>query len=259
MTVPSYLELLQDLLRRIVDEQADKIEAAAELWAQAIANGGMVHVFGSGHSSLVCQDVYGRAGGFVQVNWIVSDDLLPLRGMRSSGIERLSGLAAVLLDAEPVRAGDALVVVSNSGRNAVPVEMAELAVARDVRTIAVTSVQHSSAFASRANSGRRLFEVAEVVLDNLGVAGDAAIRVGSPGHAVDVGATSTIMGATLLQAVSVGAATRLAAMGIPPRVFVSANVDEGDAQASEALGGLTGLVPSLMAADVNRARETSPR
>ena len=217
MTALQYLAALQDLLRRIVEEQIDQIEAAADLWANALANGGMVHVFGSGHSSIVCQDVYGRAGGLIQVNWIVADDLLPIRGMRSSAIERLSGLAAALLDAEPVRAGDALVVVSNSGRNAVPVEMAELAVARGVRTIAVTSLQHSRAFASRAPSGKRLFEVAEIVLDNLAVAGDAAVAVGPPESAVRVGATSTVTGAALLQAVAVEATTRLAAMGIAPR------------------------------------------
>jgi uncharacterized phosphosugar-binding protein len=255
MSALEYLVTLQELLRRAVEEQLDRIEAAADAWVDALAGGGMVHVFGSGHSSIVCQDVYGRAGGLVRVNWIVADDLLPIRGLRSSAIERLTGLATALLDAEPVRAGDAFVVVSNSGRNAVPVEMAELARARGARTIAVTSLQHSRAFASRAPSGKRLFEVAEIVLDNMAVAGDATIAVGPPDAAIRVGATSTAIGAALLQAVSVEATARLTARGTAPAVFLSANADGGDARAIDALRELDGLVPSLMAADVNRARQ----
>lgn len=255
MSAGQYLTTVQDVISRILTEQLDRIEQAAELWTNAIAGGGMVHVFGSGHSSLVCEDVYGRAGGLVEVNWIMSDDLLPMRGMRSGQVERLPGLAAVLLDAEPVRPGDALVVVSNSGRNTVPVEMAELAVARGVHTIAVTSLAHSLAFESRAPSGRRLCEVTEVVLDNRAPVGDATILVGPPDRRASVGAISTIAGAALLQAVSVETAERLAARGMPPRIFVSANADGGDAQSYAALRGLSGLAPSLMAADVNRLRE----
>lgn len=253
MTALSYLTHLQGLLSRVIDEQLPQVHAAADLWATSIAGGGMVHVFGSGHSAAVCQDVYGRAGGLLDVNWIVGDDLLPLRGMRSGAIERLSGLAAVLLDAEPIRSGDTMVVVSNSGRNAVPVEMAERARDRGLHTIAVTSVSHSRSFASRAPSGKRLFEVAEIVLDNLGTPGDAVIAVGATAGVPDVGATSTIIGAALLQAVSVETAVRLAGMGRTPRVFVSANVDEGDAKWAQTVRGYSGLVPSLLASDVNRA------
>jgi uncharacterized phosphosugar-binding protein len=247
-----YLETIQAAIRCVVEEQLDEIHTAADLWAAAIAGGGLVHVFGSGHSSLVCQDAYGRAGGLVPINWIIADDLLPLRGMRSSMIERLPGLAAVLLDFEPVRIGDALVVVSNSGRNAVPVEMAEVARNRGLRTIAITSLLHSQSFQSRAPSGKRLCEVVDVVLDNMAVAGDAAITVGQADGRVAVGPTSTVTGAAILQAIAVETAERLVEQGIRPQVFTSANIDNSESQNLTQVLGLEGLVPSLMAADVNR-------
>ena len=252
MSAIEYLESVQSALKGALEEQLDAIHAAADLWAAAIAGGGLVHLFGSGHSSLVCQDAYSRAGGLVPVNWIMGEDLLPLRGLRSSMVERLPGLAAVLLDFEPLRVGDVLVVVSNSGRNAVPVEMAEVGRERGLRTIAITSLRHSQSCSSRAPSGKRLCEVADLVLDNMAARGDAAISIGEGDDNVTMGATSTVTGCAILQAISLETAERLIRQGIRPPVFRSANLDNSEELNLKLLLSLDERVPSLMAADINR-------
>ncbi len=257
MSAIDYLTVNRSAIDRVIATQADEIGRAADLWATTIAGGGLVHVFGSGHSSLVAQDVYGRAGGLVPVNWIVADDLLAFRGMRSSMVERVSGLASVLLSFEPIRTGDVLVVISNSGRNAVPVEMAEVGRSLGLATIAITSLQHSGSVASRAPSGRRLFEIADIVLDNLAVPGDAAISVGDGDGTVMVGATSTVVGTAILQAIAVEATERLAARGYRPAVFTSGNLDDAERRNRDRMVEREGLVPSLMASDFNRAHHGS--
>jgi uncharacterized phosphosugar-binding protein len=130
--------------------------------------------------------------------------------------------------------------------------MGEVGRERGLRTIAITSLQHSRSFPSRAPSGKRLYEVVDVVLDNMAVAGDAAVTVGQADGRVVVGPTSTVMGAAILQAISVDTAERLAERGIRPPVFVSANVDNSAGLNVPQLLRLGDLVPSLMAADINR-------
>jgi uncharacterized phosphosugar-binding protein len=247
-----FLRYLGSLLTGVEKTQARPIEQAAELWATAMAAGGLVHVFGSGHSSLPCADVYGRAGGLVPINWIVSEELLPLRGMRSAAVERLSGFAAVMLNAEPVRAGDVLVVVSNSGRNAVPVEMVEAGRARGLHTVAITSLNHARSVASRAPSRRLVCDVADIVIDTLVPAGDAGLLVGEGPEMTRVGAASTIVAAAILQAISAETAERLAIRGMHPPVFASANVDGNEERNDAELRRMRVRAPTLLAADINR-------
>ncbi|MGZ4484899.1 MAG: sugar isomerase domain-containing protein [Nocardioidaceae bacterium] len=143
--------------------------------------------------------------------------------LKSSALERLPGYAPVLVAQSGVGAGYVVLVVSSSGRNAVPVEFAEAARDRGCTVLAVTSVAHSSAVPSRAPSGCRLFEVADLVLDNGAPAGDAAVPLS--GRTERVGPVSTVGGSALVQAVMVGAAALLAARGTDPDVLTSNNVD----------------------------------
>jgi uncharacterized phosphosugar-binding protein len=252
---PAFLEQVATLLDRFGQSQLAAVSRSAEYCASAIKQGGLVHVFGSGHSSLVCQDAFARAGGLIPINLIVGEDLLPHRGLRCGEVERTSGLAAALLETEPVEPGDVLIIVSNSGRNAVPVEMAEAAHARGLRTVAITSLDHSRSVSSRAPSGKRLFEIADVVIDNLGTSGDAAVDLGDGADAVAVGATSSILGAVAIQAICVETSARLSAAGMRPPVFVSANVEGGDAHNRAAFARMGQRLPSLLAADIIRIRD----
>jgi uncharacterized phosphosugar-binding protein len=249
-----YFGRVSDLVARVEATLAAALGAAADACVAALSSDRLIHVFGSGHSSLVCQDVFGRAGGLLAINWILAEDLLPLRGLRAGAMERVSGLAAAILDCEPIAAHDVLIVVSNSGRNPVPVEMAEEGRARGLRTVAITSLEHSRSVGSRAPSGSRLFEVADVVIDNLGRIGDAAMTLEVGGEIVAMGPTSTIVGSAILQAIMLEAVARLATLQRPPQVFRSANVEGGDDHNDGAFRQLGGRIPSLLAADVARLR-----
>jgi len=211
------------IAQRAADTQLGAIRVAAGLVADALAGGKTFWVFGTGHSHALAEELYGRAGGLADVRAILEPGLMLHEGLqKSSLLERLPGLADVLLEINPLAAGDVVLIASNSGRNAVPVEFALGARARGVQVIALTSLAHSNAVTSRAPGGQRLFETADVVLDNCGEPGDALIKV--PGTPEPTGATSTLVGALLLQALTVEVVTRLTDRGQPPNILRSLNV-----------------------------------
>ncbi|MGW5193116.1 sugar isomerase domain-containing protein [Kribbella sp. NPDC004138] len=218
-----YLGKALAIAQRAADTQLGAIRVAAGLVADALAGGKTFWVFGTGHSHALAEELYGRAGGLADVRAILEPGLMLHEGLqKSSLLERLPGLADVLLEINPLTAGDVVLIASNSGRNAVPVEFALGARARGVQVIALTSLAHSNAVTSRAPGGQRLFETADVVLDNCGEPGDALIEV--PGTPEPTGATSTLVGALLLQALTVEVVTRLTDRGQPPNVLRSLNV-----------------------------------
>ena len=218
-----YLGKALAIAQRAADTQLGAIRVAAGLVADALASGKTFWVFGTGHSHALAEELYGRAGGLADVRAILEPGLMLHEGLqKSSLLERLPGLADVLLEINPLAAGDVVLIASNSGRNAVPVEFALGARARGVQVIALTSLAHSNAVTSRAPGGQRLFETADVVLDNCGEPGDALIKV--PGTPEPTGATSTLVGALLLQALTVEVVTRLTDRGQPPNILRSLNV-----------------------------------
>jgi uncharacterized phosphosugar-binding protein len=218
-----YLGKALAIAQQAADTQLGAIRVAAGLIADALAGGKTFWVFGTGHSHALAEELYGRAGGLADVRAILEPGLMLHEGLqKSSLLERLPGLADVLLEINPLAAGDVLLVASNSGRNAVPVEFALGARTRGVQVIALTSLAHSNATTSRAPGGQRLFETADVVIDNCGVLGDALIQV--PDTPEPTGATSTLVGALLLQALTVEVVTRLSARGQSPNVLRSLNV-----------------------------------
>ena len=145
---------------------------------------------------------------------------------RSSQLERLPGYAATLLDnGISPGAGDTVFLFSNSGRNAVPLEMAMELKKRKVCTICITNLAQSAQSASRHPSGLRLYEICDIVIDNCGAIGDASMDIGD--HRC--GPTSTIIGATILQAIVCGVVDQLQKRGVRPEIFSSSNIDGGDA------------------------------
>jgi uncharacterized phosphosugar-binding protein len=151
---------------------------------------------------------------------------------KSSLMERLAGLADVLLQVHPVAAGDVVLVVSNSGLNAVPVEFAAGARARGATVVALTSLAHSASQQPRTASGRRLADEADIVIDNCGVPGDAIVEI--PGSTASVGSTSTVIGAFVVEAIVSEAAALFAEAGIEPPILRSNNV-AGAAEHNEKL------------------------
>ncbi|GHF71570.1 SIS domain-containing protein [Streptomyces thermodiastaticus] len=223
-----YLDAAIGLLRRVRDEEAEAIAAAGTLLADTVAGGGRLFAFGAGHSSLAAQDVVYRAGGLALMNLLavpgaVGVDVVP--ATLGSALERVDGLAGAVLDSSPLRSGDALIVVSLSGRNALPVEMALGARARGVKVIGVTSVAYAAETTSRHSSGTFLKDHCDLVLDSKIAVGDAELTL--DGVAAPFAPASTVVTSALLQAVLATAASTLADRGIEPPLLRSGNVDGG--------------------------------
>ncbi|MCF3103950.1 SIS domain-containing protein [Streptomyces roseoverticillatus] len=216
------------LLQRVRDEEAEHVAAAASLLADTVADGGRLFVFGAGHSSLPAQDVVYRAGGLALINLLAVPGVVGLDVMPAtlgSALERVDGLAGAVLDTSPVQAGDVLVVISLSGRNSLPVEMAMNARALGVRVIGVTSLAYAEHTKSRHSSGTFLKDHCDLVIDSKIGIGDAELT--ADGIAAPFGPASTVVTSALMQAVVAAAAGELAARGIDPPMLRSGNVDGG--------------------------------
>ncbi len=213
-----YYSKVTEILAKVSDTQMDKIQQAAETVADSIADGKILYLLGGGHSLMVAAEAYHRAGGLAPVD-IIHD--------KSFGrAERCQGYAKQLLDWYNPAAGSVVVIISNSGRNALGIETALECRERGVKTIAVTSLDHSKAADSRHPSGKRLFEIADVVIDNCGILGDAILDV--EGVMGKICPTSTISGALIVDMIMAQVVQNLVDRGLTPPVFISANVDGGD-------------------------------
>jgi uncharacterized phosphosugar-binding protein len=219
-----YLESARRALERLTRDEAGGIRAAGKAVADALERGGVIHVFGSGHSHLLAEEAFYRAGGLAPVNPILDRRLLFLDGvLESTRREREPGYAARILQHEDIREGDAAIVASNSGRNAVVVEIAIELQRRGLVLVGITSLAHSGSVAATHSSGRKLHEIADIVIDSATPPGDAAITV--PGTAIRMGPLSTIVGAAIVNAIVIEAAAELVARGREPPVLPSVNLD----------------------------------
>jgi uncharacterized phosphosugar-binding protein len=206
------------------------LDAAIDLMADAIEQGGVIQAFGTGHSEAFAMEIAGRAGGLIPTNKIALRDLV-LRGHRDvsvlggSTLERDPSTAAELWDISPIHPGDVFLIASNSGVNGSIVGLALLAKEKGHRVIAVTSLAHTKQVEPKHPSGQRLCDVADVVLDNLAPFGDATIAL--PGG-VPVGSVSSITSAFIAQLLTLGVAERIGATGQVPPLYLSANIPGGD-------------------------------
>jgi uncharacterized phosphosugar-binding protein len=210
-----YFQALDEILARVRVANQDSIAGAAAIVADTIAADGIVHAFGSGHSQLLAIELAGRAGGLAGIQVILD----PGQGKA----ETLEGYAATIVRDYTFEPRDCLIVISNSGRNPSPIEMAMIGREHGMKVIAVTAADFSRSVSSRHSSGRRLLDLADVVLDTGGAAGDAAVHIA--GAPADVGPTSTVVGAALLNAVMAEAVAELVRRGVPPPILVSQNTD----------------------------------
>ncbi|MFE0047037.1 SIS domain-containing protein [Streptomyces albireticuli] len=216
------------LLQRVRDEEAGRIAEAGGLIADTVAGGGRLFVFGAGHSSLPAQDVVYRAGGLALINLlavpgVMGLDIVP--ATLGSALERVNGLAGAVLDTSPAQPGDLLIVISLSGRNSLPVEMAMNARALGLKVVGVTSLAYAEHTKSRHVSGTFLKDHCDLVVDSKIDIGDAEIR--AEGVGAPFGPASTVVTSALMQAVVAEAVGALAERGIDPPMLRSGNVDGG--------------------------------
>ncbi|OEU97289.1 MULTISPECIES: SIS domain-containing protein [Streptomyces] len=216
------------LLQEVRDGEAAGIEAAGELLAQTVAEGGRIFAFGAGHSSLPAQDTVYRAGGLAVMNLLnvpgaVGVDVRP--ATLGSALERVSGLAAAALDSSPARAGDVLIIISLSGRNPLPVELALNARALGLKVIGVTSVAYAEQTRSRHTTGTFLKDHCDLVVDSRIPLGDAELT--AEGVDAPFAPASTVVTSAVMQAIVATATGALARSGVEPPMLRSGNVDGG--------------------------------
>lgn len=223
-----YLEQSRRLLDAVA-AQADRIACASDLFAETILAGRMVHVFGSGHSRIMVEEMWPRYGSFPGWNPIVELSLtfhnlvVGANGQRQAMfLENVSGLADRILRNYVFSPRDSALVISSGGCNIVPVEIAEEFQRRGVPVVAIISRAHSEASASRRADGKRLQDFATLALDTGAPVGDAMVKI--PGLETPVAPGSTIGGCLLVNAIKAEVAARLAAAGQPPPVLTAANV-----------------------------------
>lgn len=211
------------VVKQIQSTQQENIDQASRMIADAFISDHKFFVSGSGHSHTVSEDFYVRAGGLVFPIPILTTELtFNEHPNKSSKLERLDGYASILVELYNIKENDVVLVVSNSGRNAYPVELAIKAKERHAKVIAITNLKASKQSTSRAASNKLLFEVADVVIDNCGEPGDAATII--EGIDTPMLPTSTIANAFIVQALTLQTTLYIQAANIKPPIFVCPNI-----------------------------------
>ena len=222
-----YIDKSAQIIQRVRDTQLDAIHAAAKLCADSIARRGLVHLFGNGHSRMAVEEMWPRYGSFpgfhpiVELSTTNHTQVVGANGQRQAmWIERQEGLGHVILRNFVFRDFDTMMIFSTSGSNGVVVDVALGAKARGLKVVSVVALEYAQALHSGHSSGKRLIDIADVVIDNCAVPGDAMVEV--PGVDVPVGPGSTIGNTVVVNAVKCLVAEALAAKGQPPLVLAGA-------------------------------------
>lgn len=230
VSAAAYTTAIQGVLARVAAAETGAVERAADLIADSLQAGGVLQTFGAGHSEAVAADLAGRAGGLVPTNRISLRDLVVFGGERpeilhNEKLERDPEIAHRLYALAAPRPTDVFVMASQSGINGCVVELALLVKQRGHRLIAITSTEHTARVSPRHPSGRRLADIADVVLDNGAPYGDALLPLPGGGS---VCAVSSVTNALLAQLVVAEVVRRMEAAGQVPPIYRSANVPGGD-------------------------------
>ena len=232
-TIGQYIQEIQRLVAVVSDKQNETIEQAAQLCADALCGEGFIFTFGTGHSHMLAEEIFYRAGGLARVCPILEDALMLHRAAaRSSMFERAPGLAKLMLDdVDAISYGGVLFLFSNSGCNTVAIDMAQEAKKRGLSTVCITNITHSKQMTSRHPEGLKLMDVCDVVIDNMGCYGDACVQIGNEAagiRPVATGATSTVIGAMIMEAIVCRTIEIAAERGVKLEVFQSGNTHGGD-------------------------------
>lgn len=224
-----YMSEITALMKKIEDYEQDSMNQAIDLLAKANLEKKSIYIFGASHAGILAEEMYYRAGGLMTINAIFGREVMLDRKpiTLTSKMERLEGYGLLLAASVSFKEADVLILHSVSGRNPIIIDLAIAARLQGVKIISLTNVAYSKSVTSRHSSGKRLFEVSDVVIDNHGDIGDACCAV--DGIEQKVGPSSTVIGATILNSIIVEVCKKLIANGVQyPPIFYSANLDGGD-------------------------------
>lgn len=218
-----YFEVMREVVEDVLNTQEADIMKAAEILTDTTKNNGIIHLFGSGHSSLIAEDVFWRAATLANVHAIFESAVAGINEVtKTSKIEKLEGIGRIILEYNRALPPDAIICISNSGNNAATVDVALGAKERGVPVIAITNVTYADQLTTHHSSGKKLKDVADVVIDNCSLYGDAAVEI--PGFSQKVGATSTIPVAFIVPALLVQTCENLVELGIQPDVYYNGHL-----------------------------------
>ncbi len=221
-----YLNIIFSILNEIEQTQVANIERSASVIKETIDKGGVLHVFSTGHSHMFVEEMFYRTGGLVPVNPIFDPATMPHEGaLKSTKMERLPGYAKIILENYETREGEPILIISNSGINVVPVEMAMVAKEKSMKVIVVTSLNISEEASPRHPSGLKLYNLGDIIIDNCIKDSDASIKIPETGQRV--AAVSTITGAYIIQRIVISTVNKFLEKGETPPIFMSANVNGG--------------------------------
>lgn len=240
----TFIDKTINLLTKIQTEESELIQTAADLVAKSIGEGGIIHLFGCGHSHILTEDVFYRAGGLAAISPIFHEPLMLHEGAaRSSQLERKNDYAENFMTNVDFQKNDLLFVLSTSGRNPVPVDVALYAKEKGVKVIVITSLSYSGSQSSRHVSKKHLYDVGDLVIDNYSPIGDAVMTI--PELNTPFSSTSTIVGATILQSIFAQAIIKLAGGGNEVPVFLSGNIEHSDTHNQALVDKYSNRIPLL--------------
>ncbi|MDR0292246.1 MAG: sugar isomerase domain-containing protein [Elusimicrobium sp.] len=228
---------IEDVINTLKKLDLKSVEAAAEIAADTVARGGIIHTFGAGHSGSVALEGFHRSGAFAAIDAVLDPALQFQNGARAgTEAERTEGYILPIIKKHIFTSGDCMIIVSNSGRNPAGVDAALYASGRGCKVIVITAYAAQKDSGSRHSSGKKLADCADVILDNLAGRDEANITLFDNKK---FGPVSTVTGAALINAVFFRAAERLLARGIKPDVYSSSNAggDDGNAVIEQKYAG----------------------
>ena len=239
-----YYDVIKEQLEQQFTEEKDTIEDAAQYCAKSVLANRVIHVFGCGHSQMFAMEVFYRAGGLVPVNALLIPHLALFPKAKLSTLqERIEGISQQYLDLENTSSEDTMIIVSISGRNAGVVDMALAAKEKEMKVIALSSRQFGSAVTSRHSSGKTLQQVADVLIDIKCVAGDACLS--AEGMEAKFCGTSTVLGMAVMESIIARTVEVCVENGYIPPVYVSSNLDKGDAINAEYIKKYSPMIDCL--------------
>jgi uncharacterized phosphosugar-binding protein len=239
-----YLDKIYEIMEKIEQEEQQAMNSAAEAAYLSIHNGGLLHVFSTGHSHMIVEEMFYRSGGLVPISPILSEDLMLHTGaITSTKMERVSGKAREVLGKVDLRKGDTIIISSNTGINTVPIEAAMYAKEKGLTVICVTSRRVSEQLETRSETGKHLYEVGDIVIDNHVPFGDGVFTI--PGTKQVTGGASTFGSLFIAQRIVLKIENLFLSNGEMPPVLCSANIPGGDEYNEKIVEHYKDRIPAL--------------
>lgn len=218
-----YFSVMQGVVQQVLDTQSENIMKAAQILADTTENGGIIYGFGTGHSHLVCDDAFWRAATPANYCALLEQSATgSFEITKSYHIENTYGIGRMIVDYHRITPNDCMIIISNSGNNIAPVDAALRAKEKGIPVIAITACAYSEYLKTKHEAGVKLKDVADVVLDNCSLMGDAAVDI--EGFEMKVGSTSTIPNVFLQNAILVQMVELLVQKGIEPDVYYNGHM-----------------------------------